>query len=131
MKHLTLVIMLALAPLSWGEDVLYCMEEASNGLAFDDNGAPVKKNFTTERFTLKHIVEANRIELAGGPFSNSGRNMRLVCATCSFGESLTLVTAYSAVTHDLTFSLMGDQFVYAMILYGQSVTSGAGTCTKF
>lgn len=132
MKHLSLLALLAIAaPLTWGEEVYYCVEEASQALVITDNGTPKNLTLTKERFTLKHIEEANRIALAGEPFSRSGEVMRLVCDTCSFGNSETLVSAYYPVTHDTIFSMKDDQFVYAQMVYGAVVKSGVGTCTKF
>ena len=132
MRYLTLVILLVLAPLGWGEDVYYCVEKASQALVFSDNSETVKElTLTKRRFTLKHIVEANRIALAGEPFSRSGEAMRLVCNTCRFEKSETLVSAFYPLTHGTIFSMKDDQFVYAQMIYGDVVNSGAGTCTKF
>ena len=107
------------------------MKEASQGLWFNADGAPEKKTLNNDRFTLKHIAESNRIALAGESFFLFGEPIRLICNSCSFGKPETLVSAYFPATHDFIFSMNRDQFVYARTLYGKSVITGAGTCTKF
>ena len=134
MKRLSLLILLALAPMSWGEDVYYCVEKASQGLKFNDEGSVKKRNFSEERFTLKYNDSSKLIVIAGGPFSRDidsgdGEPMHLPCEACfTFNDRLS-ISAYDSMSNTM-FSLRGKQFVYANILYS-SVTTGAGTCTKF
>ena len=107
------------------------MREASQGLWFNSDGAPEKKTLNNDRFTLKHIAESNRIALAGKSFFLNGEPIRLACNSCSFGKPETLVSDYFPAIHDFIFSMNRDQFVCARTLYGKSVKTGAGTCTKF
>mgnify|MGYP006124389903 FL=1 len=133
LKHLVLVLVLvSLTGVSWGEEnVWYCVEEASQGLRFDDNGRVEKGNFTEDKFTLKHIAESNQIAIAGGAFSDDGKTIKLACSGCYSLATEPFIAAYSPVVHDSVFSLADGRFVYAIMAYGKSVIAGAGTCTKF
>ena len=126
------LVLVSLAGVSWGEeDVWYCVEEASQGLRFDENGRVEKGNFTEDKFTFKHIAESNQIAIAGGAFSDDGKTIKLACSACYSLAAEPFIVAYNPVMHDTTFSLKDRQFLYAIIGYGKAVMTGAGTCTKF
>ena len=126
------LVLVSLAGVSWGEEnVWYCVEEASQGLRFDDNGHVEKGNFTEDKFTLKHIAESNQIAIAGGAFSDDGKTIKFACSACYSSAAEPLIVAYNPVMHDTIFSLKDRQFLYAIMGYGKSVIAGAGTCTKF
>ena len=66
MKHLTLVILLAFAPLSWGEDVWYCVEEHAAGLVENESSESYKlQQYETQRFTLKYEAAQDRLAIKG------------------------------------------------------------------
>ena len=125
------LVLVILSPLGWGEDVWYCVEEASQGLRFDEDGRVEKGNFTEDKFTFKHIAESDQIAIAGGPFAGDGQTVKLACSACYPSITEPLIAAYYPVVHSTVFSLKGGEFVYAIMGYGKSVVTGAGTCTKF
>lgn len=66
MKHLTLVILLALAPLSWGEDVWYCSDERLAKFEPADSGSAYKlQEYKPGRFTLEYEAGEHRLAIKG------------------------------------------------------------------
>ena len=66
MKHLTLAILLALAPLSWGEDVWYCVEELNDKIEDNDsNGLFELQRYNEDKSTLKYIADSNQLAFKG------------------------------------------------------------------
>ena len=63
MGHRCIVILLILAaPLSWGEDVWYCVEEHNAGIFPSDSGDAYEvQRFIKEKFTLKYEEDSNRL----------------------------------------------------------------------
>ena len=125
------LVLVILSPLGWGEDVYYCVEEASRGLSFDEDGRVEKQNYTEDKFTFKHIAESNQIAIAGGALAGDKKTVKLACSACYPSITEPLIAAYYPVVHSTVFSLKGGEFVYAIMGYGKSVVTGAGTCTKF
>jgi hypothetical protein len=126
------LVLVSLAGVSWGEEnVWYCVEEASQGFRFDEDGRVEKSNFTEDKFTFKHIAESHQIAIAGGAFAGDGKTVKLACSACYPSTTESLIAAYSPVVHDTVFSLKDGKFVYAIMGYGRAIVTGAGTCTKF
>ena len=126
MKHLTLVILLALAPLSWGEDVYYCVTELSRGFEPTNSGdAYEAKAYKTERFTFKYEAAQNRLAMKGGSWHSEGKAYFLDCKTC-----LPLVGMFHAGTDTNLFVLDDGRFHHAET-YFRSSQINTGTCTKF
>ena len=124
MKHLTLVILLALAPLSWGEDVWYCVEENRAALLRADDGSHSIQEFQTERFTLKHDAQNDQLVFSGRGYSAANETYAMDCDPCGreygfFGTS------------DIgNFRLTEDGFYYASTGH-QVAWMINGTCTTF
>ena len=66
-KHLTLAILLALAPLSWGgEDVCYCVGELDYKIEDNDlNGLFELQRYNEDKSTLKYIADSNQLAFKG------------------------------------------------------------------
>ena len=60
------LVLVILSPLSWGEDVYYCVEEHKVELAPTDLGDTYELNrYTPENFTFKYEADANRLAIKG------------------------------------------------------------------
>ena len=132
MRDATLVILLALAPLSWGEDVWYCAEEAVRGLGFSPDQEVLEQfNVETSKFTLKHSPESNQVIIDHRAFKIFGIELlKLDCVVCNPSGAEPLLAA-SSPDQGVMFGLKGNKFSWASMDYGNLVTSAAGTCTKF
>ena len=66
MKQLALIIVLALAPLSWGEDVYYCVGELNYKIEDNDsNGLFELQRYNEDKSTLKYIADTNQLAFKG------------------------------------------------------------------
>ena len=67
MKQLALIIVLALAPLSWGgEDVYYCVGELNYKIEDNDsNGLFELQRYNEYKSTLKYIADSNQLAFKG------------------------------------------------------------------
>ena len=71
MKHVTLLTLLVFSPLSWGEDVYYCVEEHRVGLEPVESGDAYEvKEFLEEKFTFKYEAVSQRLAFKGRAFSS-------------------------------------------------------------
>ena len=125
MKHLTLILLLALAPLSWGEDVYYCVEEHNLALAPNESGNAYEiKRYKPAKFTLKYEADSDRLAIKG---DNWGRDKPyyLDCSHCNAPIGM-----FRARDRNIVFSLDDGRFNYAAS-YFTSVDAKTGTCTKF
>ena len=71
MKHLTLVILLALAALSSGEDAYYCVEELNYKIEDNDsNGLFELQRYNEAKFTLKYMADSNQLAFKGRTYGD-------------------------------------------------------------
>ena len=125
MKHLTLVILLALAPLSWGEDVYYCVEEHSSDLEPTDSGDAYELNrYKLEKWTLKYEPDSNRLAIKGHSWAGDELYF-LDCDRCS-----SITKMFHARDEYGKFMMMDGRFHYAAAYFSRVVLK-SGTCTKF
>ena len=125
MKHLTLILLLALAPLSWGEDVYYCVEEKKLALGpVLDDGELFQTELNPKKFTLKYEPENNRLALKGSGWSSNERPYYLECVFC---EPDAILQAQDEIVN---LSLTGTRFYYAEAT-SDFARMATGTCTKF
>ena len=122
MKHLTLVILLALAPLSWGEDAYYCVQEHNVALRPAGSGDAYElKLFKPEKFTFKYEADANRLAVSGW-----GKELYyLDCLHC-YADNGTFQASDGLVVFSLSegrFNSVGGYYF--------SADAETGTCTKF
>ena len=126
MKHLTLLILLAIAPLSWGEDVWYCVEEHNSGIRKDRETGNLKTTrHKLQKFTFKYESDKSRLAFKGKTWADSGIYY-MPCDVCMTNE----VALFAANDGTVAFRLDDDKFFVSVSAYA-SVTIQAGTCTKF
>ena len=124
MKHLTLVILLALAPLSWGEDVYYCSEELRYEIGKDDLSGLFKlKQYREEKFTLKYEADSNRLAFKGRMYGEELFFMD--CRLC-----LPSAPYFDAISSAFMFTMDGDRF-FVSGSTSFSADMRTGTCAKF
>jgi hypothetical protein len=126
MKHLTLVILLALAPLSWGEEelVFYCVEE--NRIVIEKAGDQQNYSATayeTEQFTFKYEPEMSRLVMKGGVFPPEDKYY-LKCEVCNI---LPFFVAHGEAER---FTMKNERFFLAVTTFVEGILVN-GTCTKF
>ena len=132
MKYLIATMLLALAPLSWGEDVWYCIVTESQWIV-EDNGEPhsfppAKK---LDTMTVKYDEGAGEILVMSKEFSGDGVPFRFACTDCRHvGDKPELIGILQTTRQLDTFALSGNQFYQSGITGGQAYAE-AGTCTKF
>ena len=126
MKHLILVILLALAPLSWAEEVWACAEERSIRLVYEDGQLgqydyPVVKSFGVrlDRELDRLTIQYDDIDPLVGEVSFVGIKV--------FTDDNILI---QASVYPYQFSLNDDKFYMSTAGY-LGVAMSAGTCTKF
>ncbi len=126
MKHLTPVILLALAPLSWGEDVYYCVIEHSIGLEATNSGdAYEMKAYDKLRFTFKYEAAQDRLAMKGAWWHSEGKAYFIDCKTC-----LPSVGTFHTGNDTNLFNLRDGRFHHAdSFFHSSSITTG--TCEKF
>ena len=149
MKHLTLVILLALAPLSWGEEesVFYCEREAAYTGAYNSTIEPVGWDELTKTFELneriRFLVKVNshEIEFADHPralFKNDFITNRFDRFDSSADGSKIIVEGAEVSSQAWKFRLSGFEekgsFPYMLLRAGFErfpfLEYEAGTCTK-
>ena len=66
MKQLALIIVLALAPLSWGGDVYYCVGELNYKIEDNDSiGLFELQRYNEDKSTLKYTADSNQLAFKG------------------------------------------------------------------
>ena len=122
MKHLSLVILMALAPLSWGEEyVYYCVEEHKVALEPTDSGDAYEvTRYKAEKFTFKYEADANRLA-----FKGRLANSDLDCEAC-YPE----IDEFGAKDDGNLFLLRNGRVIHTLGSYSVAVMN-TGTCTKF
>ena len=107
MKHLTLVVPLALAPLSWGEAVWDCVEEHRVQIEKnDDQQNHVIVQYKPQNFRLKFEPENNRLLLKGKGWAGV-RPIIFDCSYCAPARPL-----FSAANSVGIFSMEGKSFYF-------------------
>ena len=125
MKNLTLVILLTLSPLSWGEDVWYCVEEKKLALGpVLDDGELFQTELNPKKFTLKYEPERERLAIKGPGWKEGDSPYYLDCIYC---EQDSLLQARDTF---VSFALNGGRFYYGETIVS-STKMASGTCTKF
>ena len=125
MKKLILVVLLALAPLSWGEDVWYCVEEHVAGLVENESSDSYElQKYGTQRFTLKYEAVQDRLALAGKQWGDDNLYF-MQCAMCAPTKAF-----FDAVGTSGRFSMKDGRFFYAATGFNLAKMT-TGTCTKF
>ena len=125
MKHLTLVILLALAPLSWGEDVYYCVEEQRFQLDRDRTSSSYSMSrWEGEKYTLKYEAETDKLSLKTRFDVDGPQSFR--CIRCDASGPY-----FQAQNDAYLFRLSpsGRFFLASATLFG--TTMSTGTCTTF
>ena len=125
MKHLSLVLLLAIAPLSWGEDVYYCVEELRYKLEDrDSDGLPELQRYQAGKFTFKYEADLDRLAFKGTSWAGDDIYY-MDCGSCYPERS-----KFSAADIVNKFAMSGDRFFVAgASRYGAVMETG--TCTKF
>jgi hypothetical protein len=129
MRYLITTILLALAPLGWGEEnVWYCATDLF--YAFEDekgDGTYSPIRYKPETFTLRYEEKNERLALKGQIWS---RDIYYIeCDFCSLG-SLGNPLLFKASSAFGNFAMKGDRFFSAVASYDTSQML-TGTCTKF
>ena len=125
MKHLALILLLTLAPLSWGEDVYYCVEEHDIGLMPTESGDAYEiKRYKTSKFTLKYEADSDRLAIKGDTWAKD-KPYYIDCINC-----FPLTGVFHASDGTVVFALREGRFNVAAAYY-TSVEAESGTCTKF
>jgi hypothetical protein len=126
MKHLTLVILLALAPLSWGEEVYYCVLDHYVGLEpTESDDAYQLLRYETHKFTFKYEADAYRLAFKGIWGGDGAELDYLNCQSC-----IASVGIFHAADKDFLFRVSKGRFTFAATSIA-SLLAKAGTCTKF
>ena len=119
------LLLVILSPLSWGEDVYYCVEEHWLGLAPSDSGDAYElARYKPRTFTFKYEPDANRLAIKG---RNWGRD-ELYYVDCEL--CLPVDAYFDAVNPVGRFSMKDSRFFYASASF-TSANMLTGTCTKF
>lgn len=116
------LVLVILSPLSWGEDVYYCVEELSYHIKDkNSDGAFRLQRYQEAKFTFKYEADLNKLVFRGSTYEA----LNLECVTCIPTQSF----------------FRADGFVYKFVLDdGRFFVAGAGTdaaemqtgtCTKF
>jgi hypothetical protein len=112
------------APAS-AEVVLYCVDTAGNGFAWDKQGKVSRTNFHPARFTVKVISETERmINLPA-----FGDSTRYICVKSETAPFYHCNLATGSVAFPIIFDPKG--YVRARMTKGSQVGVAYGTCTKF
>ena len=127
MNHLTLVVLLTLAPLSWGEDVWYCVGEAGTGVEQDQE-------------TAGYSVESAAVEADKFKFKYEADQERLVLKVTGLGDEAFYLPCEVCVSKGPHFNAKDGTLMFKMsvdrrfMLSLNNYSTGfllAGTCTKF
>ena len=116
------LVLTILSPLSWGEDVYYCVQEINVALEPTDSGDTYELNrYTPEKFTFKYQAGENRLA-----FSGWGKEFYyLDCRHC-----IANIGVFHASDGLVVFALREGRF-NSVGGYYSSADAGTGTCTKF
>ena len=129
MRYLLLTLLLALAPLSWGEDVYYCKTEGSAQLEYKEDGELQFQDFKydDQPFGLKLDLENLRISVTFEAFDEPHAGE--ITGTFSWHDGSKSVEGNAGI---YDFVLSDDKNFY---MTGASHVAGAtmraGNCTKF
>ena len=125
MRHLTLILLLVLAPLGWGEDVYYCVPEHEVELAPTESGDAYEvKRYKPAKFTLKYEADSDRLAIKGESWAGD-EPYYLDCKLCRAPIGM-----FRARDRNIVFSLRDGRFNLGAS-YFTSVEARTGTCTKF
>ena len=125
MRYLIMTSLLALAPLSWGEDVYYCVEEESVTLEPTDSGDAYELvRYKLDKFTLKYEAASNRLAIKGASWAGD-EPFYIDCDACQAN-----LGRFWAGDPDNAFALKDGRFNYAAA-YSFKARMKTGTCTKF
>ena len=124
MKQLALMIVLALAPLSWGQDVWDCVEEHRVQIEkIDDQQNHSIVQYKPQNFRLKFEPENNRLLLMGNGWGGV-RPIILDCSYCAPARPL-----FSAANSVGIFSMEGKRFYFGGAgLHNATIVNG--NCEK-
>ena len=123
-KYSTLLFLLALAPLSWGEDVWYCEEEHVVELGPADSGDAYELiRYKTGRFTLKYEAGEDRLAIKGKPWGGDLHYME--CEPC-YPDGF-----FNAKDSASRFTMKEDGRFFYVISNYREADMKTGTCTKF
>ena len=124
MKYLSSVILMAFAPLSWGEDVWDCVEEHRVQIEKNDNQRNhLIVQYKPQNFRLKFEPENNRLLLKGKGWAGV-RPIIFDCSYCAPARPL-----FSAANSVGIFSMEGKSFYFGGAgLYDATIVNG--NCEK-
>lgn len=128
MRYLITTILLALAPLSWGEDVYYCVEDLAYSIGKDDSQrGPVKlQQYVKEKFTFKYQADSHRLVFKGKTFA-ADKNY-LECEQCASSGAFQALDTFSRFR---MFALGGEGRFFLTFNTFASARMTTGTCVKF
>ena len=119
------LVLVILSPLSWGEDVYYCVEEQRVGIAATGSGDAYELNqYVEEKFTLKYEISQSRLAIKGKAFGGD-ENFYMDCDYCSGRKPV-----FHGKTEYAHFLLNGGRFFFTSAGF-DSARMTTGTCTKF
>lgn len=127
------LVLMILSPLSWGEDVYYCVVANSHWIS-EVNGEPssLAEDETLDKMTVKYDEDAGEILVKSEQYANKdGTPFRFACTDCRrVGDKHKLIGIMQFAEQLDTFALSGSNFYQAGIT-GKQAYAEAGTCTKF
>lgn len=121
MKHLTLVILLALAPLTWGEEVWYCQPEHHGRVPVDPNPDYIDST-ARDSFAAKFNQVYTKAEFKGGGFNET------IYLSCSGSPSTQIVCKTDNEIVQIRFR---EGHFLTSLNNGFSGFVVKGTCKKF
>ena len=128
MRYLITTILLALAPLSWAEDVYYCIEGHNIELAPTESGDAYQLNrYKTDKFTFKYLADTSRLAVKGIRVWGGDEDelYYLDCQYCDASPGI-----FYASDQNMLFKFSDGRFTFAAS-YSTTVDATAGTCTEF
>lgn len=127
-RKLILSALLAVAPLTWGEDVWYCTPELMTGIEKNsETGRMEIHRYNDQKFTMKLESEENRLAIVGYAWSGEDEPYYIPCVTCKVFETAVILRAQDA---HVNLKLLDSRFVIGFTTFERS-SSRTGTCTKF
>ena len=127
-RLLPVLVLVILSPLSWGEDVYYCVGEHNVALGPTDSGDTYELNrYKTERFTLKYEAGSSRLAIKSKAPSWGGDELYYL--DCD-GKCFPLVESFYGTDGYAVFVLRKGRFNYAAS-FSELAEMRTGTCTKF
>lgn len=135
MRYLLITLLMFTAPLSWGEDVWYCVDNKWAGLDYKSSEQKwVQNNITPSGFALKYDGNNDTVALQGdGWTASTAPAITLGCYTCNVVDTPIIDGPHLVAAGDgIAFTLRDDTFHAAFVgPYRKGVWMRAGTCTKF